>query len=237
MRSGPPQVEEPGGGDEDHTEPENGEDHGQRSTDGCSQHRHSPPIVLDISCFQCSRVEHGPPESDGIFFAAMSSAAPRRLTRNLAAEEEAMSAVTIPETTTTARRTAERSLGRVGVTATVAAAAIAEAFSLAARGLGVSMRAADPGAAAAKAIPVGGIGMAVLMNAAAGLLVAAALARWAKAPAKTFAVVATTYATLSLLGPAFAAHTHLTTKLVLAVAHVIAAVVIIPPVTAALRQD
>ena len=148
-----------------------------------------------------------------------------------------MSVTTIPTTIYTERRTAERSLGRVGVTATATAAAIAEAFTIAARGLGVSMRAADPGAAAAKAIPVGGIGMAVLMNAAVGLLVAAALARWAKSPAKTFAVVATTYATLSLLGPAFAGHTHLATKLVLVVAHVIAAVVIIPPVTAVLRKN
>ena len=98
------------------------------------------------------------------------------------------------------------------------------------------MRAADPGAASAKAIPVGGVAMAVLMNAAVGLLLATALARWAKSPATTFAAVATAYAVLSLLGPVFAAHTHLATKVVLTVAHVVAAVVIIPRVTAALRS-
>lgn len=144
-----------------------------------------------------------------------------------------MSTLTIPSTTTSS---ASRShpLLRSGATATVTAAVVCEALASAARIAQVPMRAADPGAAAAKAIPVGGIGMAVVMNAAIGLLVAAGLARWAKSPARTFAATATTYAALSLLGPAFAAHTHLATKLVLAAAHVVAAVIVIPRVTTAL---
>jgi len=147
---------------------------------------------------------------------------------------------TVPTTTVPATFRARdedasvRSLLRVGASAAVAAAVTAELFTLAARTAGVSMRAADPGAASAKLIPVGGIFMAVLMNAAGGLLVAVALRKWAKAPAKTFAVLATIYAVLSLLGPIFAAHTHAATKLVLLVAHVIAAAGIIPVVTATL---
>ena len=146
-----------------------------------------------------------------------------------------MSVATIPTTIPNQDETTSRSITRVGLTASLAAAAGAELFVLAARAIDVPMRAADPGAAAAKTIPVGGVAMAVLMNAAVGLVVAVVLARWAKAPARTFAVVAGTYAALSLLGPAFAAHTELATKVVLTITHVIAAVVIIPRVTAALR--
>ncbi len=152
-----------------------------------------------------------------------------------------MSVATIPTTirtrsedATNAYDASHRALLRVGASAAVAVAAAAELFTLAARAAGVSMRAADPGAASARLIPAGGIFMAVLMNAGVGLLVAGALRKWAKAPAKSFAVLATTYAALSLLGPIFAAHTHTATKLVLLVAHVIAAAGIIPVVTAAL---
>jgi D-alanyl-D-alanine carboxypeptidase len=123
---------------------------------------------------------------------------------------------------------------RAGLLPVVVAAATAEAFTLVARAAGVTMRAADPGASAAKAIPVGGIAIAVLGNAAAGLVVAALLARFVTSPARVFAAVATAYAALSLLGPAFATHTHTATKLVLLVAHLIAAVMVIPPVTRAL---
>ena len=146
-----------------------------------------------------------------------------------------MSVTTLAPNALTETTTTDRSPWRVGATSTVVAAATAEVFTLAARALDVPMRAADPGAAAAKAIPVGGIAMAVLMNAAVGLLLAAALFRWAKSPAKIFTAVATTYAALSLLGPVFATHTHLATKVVLAVAHLIAAVIIIPRVSTALR--
>ena len=146
-----------------------------------------------------------------------------------------MSVATLPTTIPTQPESTRPSVWRIGSAATLVAAASAELFTLGARALDVPMRAADPGAAAAKAIPVGGIAMAVLMNATVGLLVAAGLARWTRSPARSVAAVATTYATLSLLGPVFAAHTHNATKLVLAVAHVVAAAVIIPPVTAALR--
>jgi hypothetical protein len=115
------------------------------------------------------------------------------------------------------------------------AAAATELFGLVARAADVPMKAADPGAAAAETIPVGGLFMAVLINAAAGLVVAALLARWAKNPARTFALTAVVYTALSELAPLFAAHTTVGTKLVLLVAHVIAAATIVPPVTARLR--
>jgi hypothetical protein len=140
---------------------------------------------------------------------------------------------TAPTTATTARRRPGtlRSVAKVTALASLAGAAATEVFGLVARALDVPMRAADPGASAAKAIPVGGLFMGVVLNAALGFLVVMALARWVRRPARPYAVVATAYATLSLLAPIFAAHTTTATKVVLLIAHVIPAVVIIPPVT------
>jgi hypothetical protein len=141
-------------------------------------------------------------------------------------------ATTTTTTTTTARRRGSlASVTKLTALATLVGAAATEAFGLVARALDVPMRAADPGASAAKAIPVGGLFMAVLLNAAVGFVLVLALARWARRPARTYAVVAAAYAALSLLAPVFAAHTTTATKVVLMVAHVIPAVVIIPPVT------
>ena len=147
-----------------------------------------------------------------------------------------MTAATIPTTVLDEADTTGRSLWHVGITASVTAAVAAELLVLAARAVNVPMMAADPGAASAKAIPVGGVAMAVMMNAAVGLLLAVALARWSRSPARTFAAIAITYTVLSLLGPVLANHTHIATKVVLSATHVIAALVIIPPVAAALPR-
>ena len=125
---------------------------------------------------------------------------------------------------------------RVGAMATITGAAVTELFSLAARALDVPMRAADPGASAAKDIPVGGFAMAVLMWAVVGTVLAVVFARRAKAPAHTFATTAVVLTALSLLGPVFATHTEVSTKVVLLVAHLIAAAVVIPPLTTRLRH-
>ena len=144
-----------------------------------------------------------------------------------------MTAIAITPSTSIDRRTAP--VWRVGVVATLAGAAATELFGLFARAIDVPMRAADPGAASAKAIPVGGLFAAVLMNAAVGVLLAMALARWAKRPARTFAIVAVGYTVLSELAPVFAAHTTTATKVVLFIAHLIAAAIIIPPIANRLR--
>jgi hypothetical protein len=150
----------------------------------------------------------------------------------------ATTTLTAPKTIPTPRATDHRltPVWRVGAVATVVGAAATELFGLVARGLDVPMHAADPGASAAKDIPVGGLFMAVVMNAAVGVLLAVVLARRARRPARTFAATAVVLTALSLLGPAFAAHTELATKVVLAAAHVVAAAVIVPPLTARLRD-
>jgi CHASE2 domain-containing sensor protein len=118
----------------------------------------------------------------------------------------------------------------------VPAAAVTELFSLVARALDVPMRAADTGASTAKDIPVGGFAMAVLMWAVVGTVLAVVFARRAKAPAHTFVITTVVLIALSLLGPVLATHTELSTKVVLFVAHLIAAAMVIPPLTTRLRQ-
>lgn len=147
-----------------------------------------------------------------------------------------MSVTTISIDQTSATQTATRPVWKVAAGATVVAAVATELFTLVARALDVPMRAADPGASAAKDIAVGGFAGAVLFWGLIGIALAVVLARKAKAPARTYAVTTITLTALSLLGPVFAAHTELSTKIVLLVAHVIAAAVVIPPVTARLRD-
>ena len=139
--------------------------------------------------------------------------------------------MTVSKTRTLESTTTPSPVWRVGALATVLGAAVTEAFALAARAVDVPMYAADPGADAAKEIGVGGFGMAVVMWAGLGVLLAVVLARRAKQPARTFAVTAVVLTALSLLGPIFAAHTTTATKVVLFAAHLIAAAIVIPPIT------
>ncbi|MDT0386717.1 DUF6069 family protein [Streptomyces dubilierae] len=116
----------------------------------------------------------------------------------------------------------------VGVLATLAGAVVTEAFALAARAAGVPMEAASPGATEAAEIPVGGFFGGVVFWSVAGIVLAVVLARWARRPARTFTVTTVALTALSLAGPAVAPHTAVSTQVVLAVSHLVAAAVIIP---------
>ncbi|QQM46087.1 DUF6069 family protein [Streptomyces liliifuscus] len=118
----------------------------------------------------------------------------------------------------------------VGVLATLAGAVVTEAFGLIARGAGVPMEAASPGATEAAEIPVGGFFGGVLFWSVVGIVLAVVLARWAKRPARTFVVTTVVLTALSMAGPAVAPHTATSTQVVLAVSHLVAAAVIIPVV-------
>ncbi|MFH8462939.1 DUF6069 family protein [Streptomyces sp. NPDC017991] len=121
-----------------------------------------------------------------------------------------------------------RPVWQVGALAVLAGAVVTEAFALVARGAGVPMEAAGPGATEAAEIPVGGFAGGVLFWSVAGVVLAMALARWAKRPARTFVVITVALTALSLVGPAVAPHTATSTQIVLAVSHVVAAAVVIP---------
>ena len=145
--------------------------------------------------------------------------------------------MTVPSTRSTASVATKTPVWRVGALATLGGAIVTEAFSLLARAIDIPMAAADPGADAAKDIPVGGFAMAVVMWAAVGTVLAVVLARRAKRPALTFAVTTVALTVLSLLGPILATHTATATKSVLFVAHIIAAAIVIPPITRRLAHQ
>ena len=133
--------------------------------------------------------------------------------------------MTVPSTHSTESVATRIPVWRVGALATLGGAIVTEAFSLLARAIDIPMAAADPGADAAKDIPVGGFAMAVV------------LARRARRPAHTFAVTTVALTVLSLLGPILATHTATATRSVLFVAHIIAAAIVIPPITRRLAQE
>ncbi|MEV1081541.1 DUF6069 family protein [Streptomyces sp. NPDC050211] len=135
---------------------------------------------------------------------------------------------TLAQSPSTTRSADTRPVWLVGVLATLAGAVVTEVFALVCRAAGVPMDAASPGAKEAAEIPVGGFAGGVLFWAIAGIVLAVALARWAKRPARTFVVITVALTALSLVGPAAAPHTATSTQIVLAVSHVVAAVVIIP---------
>lgn len=120
---------------------------------------------------------------------------------------------------------------RAAVLAAVAGALVTELFALIMRGVGVPMEAASPGAESAAEIPVFGFASGVLFWSVAGIVLAVVLARWAKRPARTFAVVTVVLTALSLIPPFAAPHTAGSTQTVLALSHLVAAAVIIPAIT------
>ncbi|MGW0821647.1 DUF6069 family protein [Streptomyces sp. NPDC002845] len=155
---------------------------------------------------------------------------------------------TVPQTQTatqsqpsTSSRTARfldtRPVWLVGIVATLAGAVVTEVFALIARAAGVPMAAASPGDKEAAEIPVGGFAGGVLFWSVAGIVLAVALARWAKRPARTLVVTTVALTALSLAGPAVAPHTATSTQVVLALSHLVAAAVIIPPLARRLSHQ
>jgi len=115
----------------------------------------------------------------------------------------------------------------VGILATLAGAVAAEAFTLVARGVGVPMEAAGVWETETQTIAVGDIARSVVLWSIGGIVLAVALARWAKRSARTFVVATVAFTVLSLAAPALAQDTAVSTQVVLAATHVVAAAVII----------
>ncbi|MEV6651858.1 DUF6069 family protein [Streptomyces sp. NPDC051219] len=130
----------------------------------------------------------------------------------------------------------DRPVWQVGVLAAVTGAVVTEVFALGARALGVPMKAASPGATEAQPIPVLGFAGGVLFWSVVGIVLAVALHRWARRPARTFAVTTVALTALSLVPPFLAPHTTTATQFVLAASHLVAAAVVIPVLTARLSR-
>ena len=137
---------------------------------------------------------------------------------------------TVPSTDTRVAnsRFATMPLWRVGGLSGVAGAVAAELFAQICKAFDVSLSVGSSGASTAEPIPFGGFAIATLIWAAVGTVLAIALARWAKRPARTFVVTTVALTVLSFAAPLTAGATDTSTKIVLMVSHVVAAAVIIP---------
>lgn len=119
----------------------------------------------------------------------------------------------------------------VSAAAGLVAAVATEAYGLAARGFGIPMAAGTPGAHSAQPITVGMFAMGTLICTFWGTVIAVLLARFAKHPARTYLRITVALTVLSLADPlAAGGDTALSTRLMLCVAHLIAAAIIIPVV-------
>jgi len=130
----------------------------------------------------------------------------------------------------TASFLARRPVWQVSYLAGLAASAAAETWGLAARAIGVPMRAAAVGAHHATPITVGMFAMGTMVVTFWFTFAVILMARLAKNPGRACLRTALPLLALSLAVPLTAADTALSTRLTLAAAHLIAATIIIPVV-------
>jgi len=140
------------------------------------------------------------------------------------------SAATSPATSRPAPAPAARSrvLWTAGAKAALLGGLAAEAVGGVARAVGVPMQAGGLGASRAEAIGVGAFATATFLNLVVGTLLAAALVRWARHPERTFVRTAVALTVLSFVPVLLAGHTAASTKVTLALAHVVVALIAIP---------
>jgi hypothetical protein len=126
-----------------------------------------------------------------------------------------------------------RSVVRVNLLVTIAAAAATEALTAGVRAAGVHLAVGDPGGTAASVVPVkagaGAITVAIVML--IGTALAVLINRYASRPARTYRIVASALVVVSLAAPLTAAATSAGTKLTLIAAHLIAAAIVVPSVS------
>lgn len=146
---------------------------------------------------------------------------------------------TIPASTLDAgaeSRTARPTVWRSGLVAAAAGAAVTGAYGAMLSGIGVPMVAGGFGATSAQPIVPANFSFGTVLCTAVATLLAAVLARRALHPTRTFIVVTVTLTLLSLVSPIAAGATAPSTKVGLAVGHLLAAVVVIPVLARRLRQ-
>lgn len=131
----------------------------------------------------------------------------------------------------TASRLAGTPVSIVVALAGLAGAVVVFGYAALAEALSVPMHAGSVGASHADPIPPASFSMGVVTCTILGGMIAMALARWAKHPARTFVRVTVALTAISLAFPVIASHTEVSTRITLELAHVIAALVVIPPIT------
>jgi Family of unknown function (DUF6069) len=119
----------------------------------------------------------------------------------------------------------------VSALAGVTAAAATELYGVVARSAGIPMAAGSIGATTAEPITVGMFAMGTLICTFWGTVLAVILARYATRPARAYVRTTVALTAVSLAGPIGAGDTAASTKLTLALAHLLAAAIVIPIVT------
>jgi len=117
-----------------------------------------------------------------------------------------------------------RPLWLVGALAAIVAAVATVAVALGAKAIDISLDVDGD------EIPVPGFAFGTLLGSAVGTGLAIALARWAKRPARTFAVITVVLTVLSLI-PVVTADADTATQVALVLSHVVAAAIVIPALT------
>jgi Family of unknown function (DUF6069) len=148
-------------------------------------------------------------------------------------KEASMSTTT---TTTRVRPTRSVPVPLVGLAAGVAASVATELYGLVARAAGVPMAAAGLGSQHAQPVTLGMFAMGTIICTFWGTVLAVILNRYAARPARTFTVTALGLTAVSLIAPLTAADTAGWTKATLAVAHLLAASIVIPLLAHRLRH-
>jgi hypothetical protein len=138
--------------------------------------------------------------------------------------------------TTSAITVQARPVWLVSAGAGVVAAAATELYGLVARFAGIPMAAGSIGAATAEPVTVGMFAMGTLICTFWGTVLAVVFARYAADPARAYLRTTVVLTALSLVGPLAAGATAIPTRLMLALAHLIAAAIIIPVVTRRLSR-
>lgn len=150
---------------------------------------------------------------------------------------DSVSTTTAPTVAADESRAGRRPVWRVGAVAAVAASVVTELFVAVAKAVDVPMESAGFTDGAGEEIPVGGFAMSIVLWSAVGVVLAGALARWAKRPAHTFVVTTVVLTALSLVPAAMANETTTATKVVLVLTHLLTAAIVIPAIASRLPQE
>ena len=143
---------------------------------------------------------------------------------------------TTDDTTDRASATSARTIITSGALAGLAAAAATVVTAAAAQAIDIPMQAAASADEAAQDIPLWAYAQLTVASAVIGTLLALALHRWARRPARTFVAVTAALTVVSFVGPVTAHHATTATRVVLELTHVIAAAIIIPALAARLGR-
>ena len=137
-------------------------------------------------------------------------------------------AITVPSRSTTPRTTV-RSVWKTGLAAGLTASVATTATAAVAHAAGVSL------VVGGQAIPLPGFAQVTIVATMVGTLLAAVFARRAARPQRTF-VVTTIALTLLSFVPDLLADAHVSTRLTLALTHVVAAAIVIPALASRLAE-